>query len=378
MHQAAGQLVFAAAEVARLGVEGVAVHQIPVDDRLDIGLAEPDGVEVFEHLGLNILGLAAEGIVAGEGDLGDLEGAAQRGEGVEHAVHIDRVELLFHHVGLVVYIAPDVILEADRVDACALEQGAFNLHEVGIAVVEEVLAEALAALVADQLVHREMALGHLEGALHEQGIDVHGRDVAAPVGLVGHFPAMDAAGVALGALGHALVELLPLRRLVVLLQPFRLEVIVVQAVRLGGDAVFLAVFQAEIGRGAAVHSGRVLRKARLALLRLERVPVEGHCGHVEVLLKHLAVGGVLLLGFKFVDHEDVRAVFEIVRLLGEPDGRLADGGAVFVLQGDRAEALAAVFDAGLRALGDQTGVVLKGLEHIFFACHGYVLLGWIL
>ena len=139
--------------------------------------------------------------------------------------------------------------------------------------------------------------------------------------------------------------------------------------RLRTDAVLLAVFKTEIRRGTAVDLLRVLREARMPLVRLERVPIERDGRHVEILPKDPAVLRVLLFRLELVEHEDVGAVPEVVRFLSHTDLRAGNRLAVSVNDLNRREALACVLDSGGGALLYYVLVIAERFQHIFFPCH---------
>ena len=262
-----------------------------------------------------------------------------------------------------------MILETYRVYPRSLQLRALNLHIVSVAVVMEVSAERFPALVRDELVLREDTLRHSERTLHELGVEVHLRLRFLPPELVRDFPAFYAGGVSLRAEPVSLLELHPLLRGGVSFQPRGDEVVVVQAVRLRTDAVLLAVFKAEIRRGTAIDLPRVLREARMPLVRLKRIPVERDSRHVEILPKDPAVLRVLLFRLELVEHEDVGAVPEVVRFLSHTDLRARNRLAVSVDDLNRRETLARVLDSGGGALLYYVLVIAERFQHIFFSCH---------
>ena len=141
--------------------------------------------------------------------------------------------------------------------------------------------------------------------------------------------------------------------------------------RLGLDAVFFAVLQAQVGRGAAVDPGAVLGVARLALLGLEVAPVEGQRGQVEAVCEVFLVCLVLFLGLHLAQHEEVRAVLEVMRPLMDFGVRARDGIAFLIHEAQVGVGLAVHLDAAGHAVVHIVGVLDKGLEYLFSAvAHG--------
>ena len=109
------------------------------------------------------------------------------------------------------------------------------------------------------------------------------------------------------------------------------------------NTVFIAVFNATVGRRAAIDLGAVLVISRLALLGLKAVPIKRNSSKVEVLFKFFSVSYIILLIFKFVKHKNVSTVFEIMRGLIY-FYRFSDKGlAVFVLKAKLTVALSVFF-----------------------------------
>ena len=380
-HQAARVVVFAAGHVA-LGREGrVAVHQVPVDDRLHRLVGEPDRVQVLQDLRLDFLVFLLPG-VGGNGDLGDLQGLAQLGIGVHHAVERHGVVEVAGILKLVLGAEEHVVLHADRVDGRAVLQLQAALLKVLVAVALErvvpVAPDVVGGLVDDQLVHREVPLGTVKGPLHKVVLlEERGRGAVAH-GFVGDLPAGDVLREPLGALAEALVQqALDLAHRHRAAHPVRIPLVIVQAVRLGGDAVGLAEVHAQLRRRTAVDLVAVARVAGLALFRLQIAPVEGYGGQVEAVLEQLLVGLVLLRVLHLVQHEDICAVEEVVGLLLQGNMRSPDRLALGIQHANRAVTHAVLLDAGLHAHIHVLAVFLKGLEDVltvFILQHVHILL----
>ena len=127
------------------------------------------------------------------------------------------------------------------------------------------------------------------------------------------------------------------------------------------DALFEAVFDAEIGGGAAVYAGGILSVARLALLRFQIAPIEGERCQIQKFRELFAVDGILLRRFAFVQHEEIRAELELVRrLLDLNSDVLRQRGAVGGLDIEHRVALTVQLDAALHARVEKIALRVKG------------------
>ena len=238
-----------------------------------------------------------------------------------------------------------------------------------MAVVEHI-PDVAARVVDHQPALREEAVRRL---IAPGGVVRLGQHRAAPLvaleqQLVGHLPGRDHAVIARGQLLHAPDIRPPHRVRIGGLQPGGLPRIIGDAVRLRLDAVLLAELKAQIGRGAAIDLRRILREARLALLRLQIAPVERQRRQIERALEVLAVHLAALFLLEFVQHEQIRAVLEVVRLLRQADMCVRDGFAVLVSDGNLHPALAVVLDAGADPVVHVIAVLVEYAGHFLAAC----------
>ena len=111
-HKAAVIVVLARRHVAQRREGRIAVHDVPVDDALHRRVAEPHRVDVLDQLGLNLLVLGVVR-VGRDGQLGDLQRAAQSGVIVHHVVQAARVVVDRRLLRLVLAAVEHVILHAD-------------------------------------------------------------------------------------------------------------------------------------------------------------------------------------------------------------------------------------------------------------------------
>ena len=132
-------------------------------------------------------------------------------------------------------------------------------------------------------------------------------------------------------------------------------------------AALPAELKAQVGRGAAVHLRRILEKARLALLRLQIAPVERQRRQIERALEVLAVHLAALFLLEFVQHEQIRTVLEVVRLLRQADVRVPDGLAVLVRNLNLKPALAVVLDARADPVVHVIAVLVEYAGHFLAA-----------
>ena len=155
-------------------------------------------------------------------------------------------------------------------------------------------------------------------------------------------------------------------------QPIGNPLVIEKAVQLRRDAVLAAIVHAQVGCGTAGDLFAVCGIARVSFLRLDAVPIKRDGGKIEIAVKKSAIGGVFRVGRKLVEHEDVRAVFEIVRLLPHLNGHARKGLAVSVGESQAEIPLAVFLDVRTDALLVQRFLFEKGgktlLAH-FCICH---------
>ena len=297
-------------------------------------------------------------MIAGDGDLGHLQRQAEVGVLVHDRAQLLRVIEAARLDRFLFLLVEHVILQADRVDGRALAQRALDEHIVLAAVVAEGIPDFLRRLVDDQLVVREVPAGGLEAPLNDLWIMEKLGLVPGAEHLVDDLPAVDAVCAVLGKLAHALLQVVPdLARAG--RQPVGRPAVVVQAVRLGRNAVLIAEVQAQVDRRPAVNRLAVGGEAQPALLGLQTVPVEGEGRHVEQMTEGALIVALPLLVGQLTQQEQVSAEEKVVRFLLQGNARAGNGLPLRVDHAERVKALAVLLDAGLNA---HVQVILLFLE----------------
>ena len=244
-----------------------------------------------------------------------------------------------------------VELHADLVDTRAFHQGAFNLHVVQAARLQESAERMRLVFVDNQLVSRKITFRLSKAPFDEIvftveiAVFLRLRHSSPNERLVRHLPVRNPPGISFGQFAEPLVEA-GFFMGDASNRPFRHEAVVIEAVRLRLDALRLAVFKTEVGRGATVDFGTVFCKTRLPLLRLQCVPVERKRRHVKCLRIIRFVFSVLLFFWKLAEHEEIRAVFEFMRLLADAQMRVFDRLAFRIDQFQIRISLAVRLDSG--------------------------------
>ena len=109
--------------------------------------------------------------------------------------------------------------------------------------------------------------------------------------------------------------------------------------------VFFAKIKAQSGSGTTINFRRIFIVARIALLRLQGVPVKRQRGHIKQLAEFLLIYFVVFLIIEFVQHKNICAESEFVSGLFDFETRVFYGRAVFVCYRHRKIALAVTFDS---------------------------------
>jgi len=285
--------------------EGGVVRKVPPNDGAAMLLAEPELVQPLDDLGLRFLVLAeCFAGPGGDGNLGEMDRQSEFSvavQNVELAQGVQRALELVEHFDTLPMRPERVILHADALDGRALVQPFSQRHVVIAAVSAVMIAEAfLHALVPEKAGVREMTFAEIEAPFFVVAL-VRDLQIAAAVSGITvfiygeHFVDYVNVGklisVSLGDLAETPVDL-DFDLAVVVGKPARLKGVVDQTMSLHIESVLLAEPDRLIQRRTAGDEGGILFKARLALLRLQRIPIQRDDGVIEDPFEFFLVRGV--------------------------------------------------------------------------------------
>mgnify|MGYP000707191283 CR=1 FL=1 len=234
-----------------------------------------------------------------------------------------------------------------------------------------VVPDAAVRLVDNQTVRRKTAVRLFKAPFHIIGLIVKGGlpgIVESPPRFIGHLPGGDPGGVAIRQLPETLEKKTFLLGNASF-RPLRREARVVQTVRLRFDPAGFAIFQTEIRRRTPINFRTVLRKPRLPLFRLQIRPVERKRRQIERIRKEVPVGFVLFGGPEFLQHEQIRPVFEIVCFLTHLHMDSGNGSAFRITEVQNGQTLSVCLDSGSDPVLQEILFFLKRLQNISSTAH---------